>query len=106
MSEPLTLAPDTTDETPAVEAGSNLVTLTQAQIEKMLKDAVMAGAAQVQVGGPLGNFTVPPAAPADWSQNELMRRIVARTHFFTEEDERAAYAAVDKHFPAPTDDEE
>lgn len=103
---PLTLtAPDVPPSAPAAPAPeSPTVTMTQEQFAAYLQQAVSAGAATAAVT-PLGAAAVQAEQPEDWTQNEFMRHLVAHTGWYTEREQRAAYAAVDKYYPVPVDGE-
>lgn len=91
-------APTTPAETPA-----ETLTLSRADLQQMINDAVTAGAASAAGTSPLGAPAVNAEAPEEWTVNEFMRQLVAHTRFYTEREERAAYWAVNKHFPVPAD---
>lgn len=88
-------------DTSAVTDGPQYVTLSQAQL-----DALIAQAAKAQMPPPLPGAADPvPAAQHDeWSANHLLHMLVGRVKWFTEREERSAHAAVDTHYPAPSEE--
>lgn len=88
---------------PAPDLPPAVVSLTKDELAAMLRDAVSAGAAQASAANALGTPAIMAEIPEDWSLNRLLRKLVDRAPWHTEREERAAYAAVDKHAPAPAD---
>lgn len=85
-------------------AGPVLVSLTQDQLDKMLRAAVLAG--QAQAAGPYGGPAVVVDKPVIWTENEFYRNIVSRLPWHDEYPLRCALATVDNLYPLPDVDEE
>lgn len=88
---------------PVPDLPPSVVSLTKDELSAMLRDAVAAGAAQAQAANALGAPAIVAEVPEDWSLNRLLREMADRIAWHTERKERAAYAAIDKHAPAPAD---
>ena len=90
-----------TPVTPA-EQSSPVVSMTQAEIQKMIADAIAAGVASAQ---PVVGLSQPPVVEK-WTVNRLLKSLVHGRGYHTEAEYRAAHAAVDTHFPEPADEAE
>ena len=97
--------PDTADTVtvenlPAV--APSVVQMTQDQLNELLRSAVAQGAAQSAATGQLVLTGQPVDAekPAEWSDREFFQEIARRLPWHTERNERAAYAWIDRTYPA------
>lgn len=89
-----------TVDTSAVTGGPQYVTLTQDQFQSLVNQAA---AAKMPPPLPGAADPVPAAQYDNWTANELLHHLCARTKWYTEREERSAHAAADAHFPAPED---
>lgn len=98
-------ASDTPVETAAPAEAT--ISFTKSQLDELMMKAVLAGIAQAQSGvavSPVGQVTVPVEVPEVWSANKLMRAFAARCLWYSEREERSAYATIDELYPAETED--
>jgi hypothetical protein len=90
---------------PPAAPGSDTLTLSRADVQAMIANAVEAGRASVPVP-----VSATPGVSADetakWSLNDLMMWLVGQQHPHTEAEQRAAFAAVSTFYPADDDTDE
>lgn len=114
MSDPITLdrpdvQPDVSETSapftppaPAPVAASPTLNITRADLEKMLRDAVLAGQAQVTGIQPVGAAAVVAEMPVLLPVEEFWRTLLGRIRFFDERTERNMHYTAATLYPADT----
>lgn len=105
-SEPEPAATDAADGTstggaaltPAVS--TDVVAISRADLEAMLRSAVAAGVAQAQAAATAGPAVV-AEKPEDLGVRGLLTALVLKSRWHTEREWRNALHTIDTHFPAP-----
>lgn len=84
-----------------------LLSLTEADLQRLLDNAVRAGAAQARAGGQQAAQPVPVEVPDDWDDHTFYREVVNHlAHgWYSEREHRSALAYVNKTWPPAVGEE-
>jgi hypothetical protein len=77
-----------------------VVSLSRADLDQLLREAVTAGVAQAYAAQAAANAPVAPEPLPDWSDRDFLGYMIARTRWTSEREIRSAIAWLDKNHPA------